>query len=190
MANRHPDALATLASKIKMEGNEAQIIVVNQAAPVTLLPYFEPAPVTDWLAPIIKQLETKEGSLSLSDLSKYFLLQGELYRKNPSGYLSRCIGPDEAKGKLEAMHGKTCGASDIPLYRRVQREGYFWPDMARDASQVQQGCPHCQSFPTFKEACLVEVNEDWRVPYINYLVKGTLPGDKDDALAIKKRAFR
>uniref|UniRef100_A0A2N9I468 Uncharacterized protein n=1 Tax=Fagus sylvatica TaxID=28930 RepID=A0A2N9I468_FAGSY len=52
---------------------------------------------------------------------------------------------EEAKEKLPEVHEKTCGdGGAISLYRRLQRLGYFWPNMSAEAAEIQSQCPTCQ----------------------------------------------
>uniref|UniRef100_A0A2N9ED87 RNA-directed DNA polymerase n=1 Tax=Fagus sylvatica TaxID=28930 RepID=A0A2N9ED87_FAGSY len=55
---------------------------------------------------------------------------GELYRRLPGGVLARCISLEEAKKKLAEVHERTCCLKNpVPLYRRLQCIGYYWPSM-------------------------------------------------------------
>ena len=76
------------------------------------------------------------------------------------------------------MHDSTCGVEHVvSLYRRLQRKGYYWPEMKKDADSLQANCPECQKPFSTKEVLTTTVIEDWRAPYIEYLVDSTLPKD-------------
>uniref|UniRef100_A0A2N9EJD9 Uncharacterized protein n=1 Tax=Fagus sylvatica TaxID=28930 RepID=A0A2N9EJD9_FAGSY len=67
------------------------------------------------------------------------------FRRLPGGVLARCISLEEAKQRLSEIHEKTCGdGGATSLYRRLQRLGYFWPNMSAEAAEVQSQCPTCQ----------------------------------------------
>ena len=52
--------------------------------------------------------------------------------------LARCVNLEEVAKRLSEVHERTCYTeNEIPLYRRLQRLGYFWPDMKTQASEVQ-----------------------------------------------------
>ena len=64
----------------------------------------------------------------------YTLIEGELYRRLPKGILSRCINAKEGKMRLEKLHSQVYGiAKKISLYRRMQRIGYYWLNMKKEA---------------------------------------------------------
>ena len=46
-------------------------------------------------------------------------------------FLTRCLGVEEV--------GKVCGTTkSVNLYRRLQRQGYYWLNMARDAKAQEE----------------------------------------------------
>ena len=94
-------------------------------------------------------------------LKDYALVKGELYRRMPGGVLSRCVGLEEAQKKLKEIHDKTCGScEEASLYHRLQRAGFYWPNMGKDVDQVQTQCGTCQLAADRKESYAVFVSED------------------------------
>ena len=92
------------------------------------------------------------------------------------GILSRCVGQEEAQKKLKEVHDKTCGFyGENNLYLRLQRVGFYWPSMGKDADQVQTQCEAYQLAANRKESYTVFVSEDQRSPFMQYLTKGILP---------------
>ena len=74
----------------------------------------------------------------LKTLKDYTLVKGELYRKMPGGILSRYVGQEKAQRKLKEVHDRTYGfCEEIRLYPRLQRAGFYWPSMGKDADLVQ-----------------------------------------------------
>ncbi|XP_059658388.1 uncharacterized protein LOC132304667 [Cornus florida] len=110
-ANRHPDALATLASKVEITG---------------------------------ESLKCGTGEVPLSELKNFALYFGVLYFRAPGGTLARCIREEEAGKVLDEIHSHTCDDNSLSLYRRIQRQGYYWPRMAKDAAAVQKACSDCR----------------------------------------------
>ena len=73
----------------------------------------------------------------LREIKDCTLVSGDLYRKLPGGVLARCINIKEAKEKLLEVHEKTCGdGGAVSLYRRLQRLGYFWPNMSTEVAVI------------------------------------------------------
>ena len=81
--------------------------------------------------------------------------------QNPGGVLSRCVGQDKAHKKLKEVHDKTCGScGEISLYRRLQIVGFYWPNMGKDADQVQTQCGACQLTADREESYAVFISEN------------------------------
>ena len=86
-----------------------------------------------------------DDAAELKVLKDYALVKEELYRRMLGGILSQCVGLEEAQRKLKEIHDKTCGSyGEVSLYRRLQRAGFYWPNMGKDADQVQTQCGTCQ----------------------------------------------
>uniref|UniRef100_A0A2N9G2A5 Integrase catalytic domain-containing protein n=1 Tax=Fagus sylvatica TaxID=28930 RepID=A0A2N9G2A5_FAGSY len=92
----------------------------------------------DWRTPIKAKLMSPEGVADLKVLKDYVLIAGDLYRRLPGGVLERCVNLQEAAKKLIEVHEKCYEFRDgESLYRRLQRLGYFWPSMTREATSLQ-----------------------------------------------------
>ena len=77
----------------------------------------------------------EEDAVELKVLKDYALVRGELYCRMLDGVLSRCVGQEKAQRKLKEVHVKTCGSCrEVNLYRRLQRAGFYWPSMGKDAN--------------------------------------------------------
>ncbi|XP_026378350.1 uncharacterized protein LOC113272768 [Papaver somniferum] len=81
----------------------------------------------------------------------------------------------------------TLASSLQMINRRIQRDGFHWPDMVQQAQTLQDNCEACQGAPVHGKAFIID-GEDWRTPYIEYLTEGTLPYDKKAAKKLEKRA--
>jgi len=125
--------------------------------------------------------------MGLRELAQYFTNQRNLYFRNVGGWLSRCIGPEEAERRLKKTHEKHCETTEIPLYTRIQREGYFWPSMKQDGAELQRKCDKCQLFFEAAECRFVEAQPDWRQHYIDFIRDGVVPTEKVDAMGLKRR---
>ena len=95
---------------------------------------------------MIQELKQSVSSVHMArkDLKCFTTLCGNLYYKMSDGVLARCLGVEEAAKRLEKVHYKVCGTTTpVNLYRRLQRQGYYWPDMARDAKAREEACLKC-----------------------------------------------
>ena len=147
--NRHAHALATLGSKIIFEGESTKVTILKRSIPITLLLQEEfknrTAGAEDWRAPLRDTLLEQEIEIDAKQLLDYTLVAGELYKRLPRRVLAKCVNLEEAAKRLSEVHERTYRAeNEIPLYRHLQRLGYFWPDMKTQVSEVQSQCPKFQ----------------------------------------------
>jgi len=113
----------------------------------------------------------------------------ELYIKLPGGVLAICLSPDESTKRLKEVHEKSCGSSGpISLYRRLQRLGYYWPEMSKQATAIQEQCTNCQYTFDQMESYAVFTISDWRIPFLEYLIKDILPDNHEEAYRLRKLA--
>jgi hypothetical protein len=187
--------LATLGSQITFEGEEMDVTICKRVEPITesLKKEFEESSSDqeDWRAPIKAKLVSPTVTADLKEIKDYTLISGDLYRRLPGGVLARCISLKEAKERLPEVHEKTCGdGGAISLYRRLQRLGYFWPNMSAEAAGIQSQCPTCQFHYNNEEVCATFVSADWRTPFLEYLLERILPSNPKDAYRLKRLALR
>ena len=98
----------------------------------------------DWRSEIKEKMKEAGPKGSIKELKEYTLIEGELYRSLPRRILSRCIDEKEGKLRLEKLHTQVCViAEKISLYRRMQRMGYYWPNMNKEEATIQEKCQEC-----------------------------------------------
>lgn len=112
-------------------------------------------PTEDWRGAIKIQLTTGVGFMTTAELSYFVILRGELYHRAPQGWLARCVGAEEAREVLNQIHDDNCAENEIALYRRVQRQGYFWPNMKKDADLIMKNCTWCSLYAVKPECLMV-----------------------------------
>ncbi|KAH7841612.1 hypothetical protein Vadar_032086 [Vaccinium darrowii] len=179
--NRFPDALATLGAKVVVSEKRFLISITKRIGPTVLDGDYNEDLDQDWCTLIERQLHTKEGSLPLLVLSQYCFACGDLYYRGTQGWLSRCLGPTEAAKRLKKVHDRTCGEGEIAFYRRVQCQGYYWPEMAADTAKLQKSCHRCSLTEVELECNFIDAPEDWRQMYVDYLKESVLPMNRRDA---------
>ena len=138
--NRFADALAALGSQIIFEGGSTNIEVSKREESIIEVlkeKFREEQGEGDCRIPIKETLVKGDDAAELKMLKDYALVKEELYRRMSGGILSRCVGQEEAQRKLKEIHDKTCGScEEVSLYCRLQRAGFYWPSMGKDADQV------------------------------------------------------
>ena len=139
--NHYAYALTTLGSQILFKGPKIDVTINKRSVPITVLlkEEFEEhhLDTEDWRTPMKAKLMSPEGVVGLRTLKDYVLIVVDLYRKLPGGVLPRCVSLREAARKLTEVHEKSCEFSDeVSLYRRLQRLGYFWPNMSTEVADL------------------------------------------------------
>ncbi|XP_011620641.1 uncharacterized protein LOC105420089 [Amborella trichopoda] len=104
--------------------------------------------VDDWMEPIINFLKhgrLPEDCIERNNIrrlaTKYTFLNGDvLFRRSFDAILLRGIDTKGAKQVLEEVHAGICGfhQSDLKLYERIYRLGYYWPSMVTDSLSYDQ----------------------------------------------------
>ena len=91
----------------------------------------------DWRSGVKERMKEAGHGGSIKELMDYTLIEGELYKRLPGGILSRCINEKEGKLRLEELHSQVCRVVEkISLYRKMQRIGYYWLNMNKEAAIV------------------------------------------------------
>ena len=85
----------------------------------------------DWRSGVKERMKEAGHGGSIKELMDYTLIEGELYKRLPGGILSRCIN------EKEELHSQVCRVVEkISLYRKMQRIGYYWLNMIKEAAIV------------------------------------------------------
>jgi len=136
--------------------------------------YLKESKQWDWRSKVKEKMKEAVPGGSIKELRDYTLIEGELYKRLPGGILSRCINEKEGKLRLEELHIQACGiAEKISLYRIMQRMGYYWPNMNKEAATIQKKCQECQLSIDKEESYVVFVTEDWRISFMDTWLKGS-----------------
>ncbi|CAA0815728.1 Unknown protein, partial [Striga hermonthica] len=79
-------------------------------------------------------------------LSKYFEVDGIMFKKSLVGPHLRCVSEGEGNHVLREIHEGCCGAhvGSRALAGKALRAGYYWPKMRAMAEQLVQKCEKCQ----------------------------------------------
>ncbi|CAL1412853.1 unnamed protein product [Linum trigynum] len=107
----------------------------------------------DWRAPLIQYLEHDiapqhpvERKALKRRAARYSLVNGQLCKRSFSGAYLKCLNKEEARWTLKAIHQGTCATHAGPrsLERTILLQGYYWPTIKKDASEVVLNCHRCQ----------------------------------------------
>jgi transposase InsO family protein len=76
----------------------------------------------------------------------FTLIEGELYKRVVSGVLQRCVPIPQGRELLRDIHAGMCGHHAAPrtLVGNAFRQGFYWPTVVADASEIVRACEGCQ----------------------------------------------
>ena len=71
-----------------------------------------------------------------------------LYKRSFSGPYLFCVHPEASKSLLEELHEGVCGShtGGRSLFHRALTQGYWWPNMQKEAQEYVKKCDQCQRF--------------------------------------------
>ena len=177
--NHFANALATLGAKINFEGTTTKVTIIKKPVPAiqVLKKEFSRQPLdqADWRLLVKEVLLSPSIKEQLKCFKDYTLVGGELYRKFPGGVLARCLSLRESCKRLREVHEKSYSFSGtISLYKRLQQSRYYWPDMDKQVANIQGQCEKCQHIPSHEESYAMFTANNWRIPFLEYLIEGIL----------------
>ena len=193
--NRFSNALATLGARISFEGTTTKVTIIKKPVPAIQVlkeEFFgQPLDQADWRSPIKEVLLSPSNKEQLKCFKDYTLVAGELYRKFPGGVLARCLSLSKSSKRLREVHEKSYSSSStVSHYRHLQRLGYYWLDMDKQASNIQSQCEKCQHIPNHEESYAMFTFNDWRIPFLEYHIEDVLLDNRDEAYHLKRMATR
>ena len=76
------------------------------------------------------------------------MINKQLYKRNISKILQKCIDEEDGKALLLEIHEGTCGhhASSRVLVSKAFRAGSYWPTAMKNAEDIMRRCIACQKF--------------------------------------------
>jgi hypothetical protein len=107
----------------------------------------------DWRTEIISFLQ---GNCLLDDEAynkrkeartrPYVIIEGELYKHGVCSPLLKCLSRTEGIELMKEIHAGLCGShiGSRPLLGKVFRQGFYWPKVASDATDLVQKCENFQ----------------------------------------------
>jgi len=157
--NTHADSLATLTTS-SARNFPRVIIVEDLCAPMPagkdVLQVHQVNLAPSWMDPILKFLESDilpeekvEAEKIRRKAPRFWLSEDKkLYKRSFSGLYLLSIHPEMSESLLEELHEGICGSytGGRFLSHRVITQGYWWPNMQKEAQEYVKKCDQCQRF--------------------------------------------
>src|SRR3954466_2326218 len=133
----------------------------------------------------------------ISRRSKAFtVINRQLYKRNISQVLQKCIEEEDDKALLIEIHEGTCGhhASSRALVAKAFRAGFYWPTAMRNAEDIVRRCVACQKFASrphtpaskLKKIPLASPFSTWGLDMVGPLKKSSRGGRTHLLVAVHK----
>ena len=149
------DALAKLATT-SQEDLDRLVPVEHLPEPLVSINHEEVSPVMSepsWMDPIWDYLvdgtlpsDPKEASKLRTRSARFTIHRGTLYKRGFSTPILKCVGKEDPDCVLWGVHkgiyGNHIGART--LAGKALRQGYCWPTMLKDATELVRRCKVCQ----------------------------------------------
>ena len=103
-------------------------------------------PIWDYLIEGLLLSDPKEASKLKSRSTGFTIHQGALYKRGFFTPILKCIAKEDTDYVLREVHEGVCGnhIGARELAGKVLRQGYYWPTMLRDATELVKKCKVCQ----------------------------------------------
>ena len=103
-------------------------------------------PIWDYLVDGKLPSDPKEASKIRARSARFTVHRGTLYKRSFSAPILNCIGKEDANYILREVHEGICGnhIEARTLAGKTLRQGYYWPTMLKDATELVRKCKACQ----------------------------------------------
>ena len=103
-------------------------------------------PIWDYLVYGKLPRDPKEASKLRARSARFTVHRGTLYKRGFSTHILKCIGKEDANYILREVHEGICGnhIRARTLAGKTLRQGYYWPTMLKDATELVRKCKACQ----------------------------------------------
>ena len=156
--NAHADSLAMLTTSSAQ--HLPRIILVEDLHSPTetreVVQIHQIRMVPSWMDSIIRFLkedilheEKIEADKIRRKATSYWLSEDhKLYKRSFSGPYLLCVHPELTESLLEELHEGICGShtGGRSLAHRAITQGYWWPNMQKEALEYVRKCDQCQRF--------------------------------------------
>ena len=137
-------------------------------------------PIWDYLIEGLLSNDPKEASKLRSRSARFTIHRGTLYKRGFFTPILKCIAKEDANYMLMEAHEGVCGnhIGARALAGKVLRQGYYWPTVLRDATELVRKCKVCQEHAKISHLPsepLTSVTSPWPFEQWGLDILGPLP---------------
>ena len=150
-----------------------------EVSPVTTEPSWM-NPIWDYLIGGLLPNDPKEAAKLRTRLARFTVHKGRLYKRGFFAPVLKCIEERDADYVLKEVHEGVCGnhIGARALAGKVLRQGYYWPTMLRDATDLVKKCKICKEHAKISHLPsepLTSVTSPWPFQQWGLDILGPLP---------------
>ena len=137
-------------------------------------------PILDYLIEGLLPNDPKEASKLRLRSAMFTIHRGTLYKRGFFTLILKCIAREDVNYMLREVHEGVCGnhIGAQALAGKVLRQGYYWPTMLRDATELVRKCKICQEHSKISHLPsepLTSVTSPWPFQQWGLDILGPLP---------------
>ena len=137
-------------------------------------------PIWDYLVEGLLPNDPKEASKLRTRSARFTIHQGALYKRGFFTPVLKCIAGGDTNYVLREVQEGVCGnhIGAWALARKVLRQGYYWPTMLRDVTELVKKCKVCQEHTKISHLPsepLTSVTSPWSFQQWGLDILGLLP---------------
>ena len=141
-------------------------------------------PIWDYLIEELRPNDLNEASKLRSRSARFTIHRVTLYKRGFFTPILKCIAREDANYVLREVHEGVCGnhIGARALAGKVLRQGYYWPTMLRDATELVKKCKVCQEHAKISRLPsepLTSVTSPWPFQQWGLDILGPLPIGRD-----------
>ena len=137
-------------------------------------------PIWDYLVEGTLPSDPKEASKLRARSARFTVHRGTLYKRGFSTLTLKCVGKEDANYTLREVHEGICGnhIEAQTLAGKTLRQGYYWPTMLKDATELVRKYKACQEHAKISHLpseLLTSVTSPWPFQQWGLDILGPLP---------------
>ena len=103
-------------------------------------------PIWDYLVDGTVPIDPKEAFKLRTRSARFTIHQGTLYKRGFLTPILKCMGKEDVNYVLREVHEGICGShiGARSLAAKTLRQGYYWPTILKDATELVKKCKICQ----------------------------------------------
>ena len=137
-------------------------------------------PIWNYLVDRTLPINPNEASKLRTRSTRFTIHRGTLYKRGFLTPILKCVGMEDVNYVLREVHEGICGnhIGAKSLAAKTLRQGYYWPTILKDATELVKKCKTCQEhaqIPHLSSEPLTSIISPWPFQQWGLDILGPLP---------------